>query len=312
MTLSVSDLTVSFDGRPVLSDISFRVKGGEVFGFFGPSGSGKSVLLRAVSGELKPDRGEITAMSPEFPVEPSGGGFFGWLKHSRTPADATGKIRFEAVRDAAEKASSLLLLDDPFCAMDRDQRALSIATLRRNARERGITVIVASSDFSEMLAACDQIALLDAGRIVQTGDPRIVYDQPGTAAAASLTGPNNIFQARRLSSSKSELPEFQTIEGEHRIFARRPDGRNLGPLNQNVTLSIRPEQISISFGASFPEDNLLKADVTAITFQGPTTLLSLNAGGLTLDALVPRVVGLEIGSECMLGLPPDRIQVFPN
>ncbi|MEO8649729.1 MAG: ATP-binding cassette domain-containing protein [Acidobacteriota bacterium] len=312
MTLSVSDLTVSLDGRPVLSDITLRVESGEVFGFFGASGSGKSVLLRAVSGELSPDRGEITAVSPEFPAEPSGGGLFGWLKHNRTRADATGKIRFETVRDAAETASGVLLLDDPFRGMDGAQRAASIDTLRRNARERGVTVIIASSDYSEMLAACDQVVVLDAGRMIQIGSPRSVYDEPQTASSASLTGPNNIFQARRLSSSKSELPEFQTIDGEHRIFARRPEGRDLGPLNQNISLAIRPEQISISFGASFPEDNLLKADLTAITFQGPTTLLSLNAGGLTLDALVPRVVGLEIGSECMLGLPPDRIQVFRN
>jgi ABC-type Fe3+/spermidine/putrescine transport system ATPase subunit len=81
-------------------------------------------------------------------------------------------------------------------------------------------------------------------------------------------------------------------------------------LNQNINLMIRPEQISISFGASFPEDNLLKATVSAVTPMGATTRVELDCDGLRLEALVLRLVGLNIGEECMVGLPPDRIIVL--
>jgi hypothetical protein len=77
-------------------------------------------------------------------------------------------------------------------------------------------------------------------------------------------------------------------------------------------LAIRPENISISFGASFPEDNLLKASVVKISPQGATTLLTVDSNGLTLDILVLRLVGLNVGDECMIGLPPDRIMVLLN
>jgi hypothetical protein len=70
--------------------------------------------------------------------------------------------------------------------------------------------------------------------------------------------------------------------------------------------------VSISFGASFPADNLLKAVVKEAKFLGPNTLVTLDAGGLELEAMVMRLVGLRSGDECMLGLPPDRIMIFAD
>ena len=107
-----------------------------------------------------------------------------------------------------------------------------------------------------------------------------------------------------------EAPEFYTIDGAHRIFAQPVEKGRLGAINQNVTLAIRPEQIAMSMGASFPEDNLLKGVVTAIRFRGSSTLIEFDAGGLTLETRVFKVVGLKIGDECMLGLPPHRIIVL--
>ena len=94
------------------------------------------------------------------------------------------------------------------------------------------------------------------------------------------------------------------------MLAGKTNKARLGALNRNLRLAIRPEHISIAFGASFPDDNLIKAVVTRVKFLGPSTLVSLDAGGLELEALVMRLVGLEPRGECMLGLPPDRIMVF--
>ena len=106
------------------------------------------------------------------------------------------------------------------------------------------------------------------------------------------------------------MPEFQTLAGEHRLFTDRVERDAPGATNEAITLAIRPEHISISFGASFPEDNLLRAKITGISFLGAMTLIKLNAGGLELEALVLRLVGLNVGDECMVGLPPDRILVL--
>lgn len=102
------------------------------------------------------------------------------------------------------------------------------------------------------------------------------------------------------------------MTGDHRLQIDKTEKSTLGAITNNVTLAIRPEHISISFGASFPEDNLLKAEIAGVEYQGATTRLKLNANGLILEALVLRLVGLNIGDECMVGLPPDRILVLKD
>jgi ABC-type Fe3+/spermidine/putrescine transport system ATPase subunit len=211
---------------------------------------------------------------------------------------------------AIESATNVLLLDDPFCAMDARESQNIIEKMRNAATGRGVTVIFASNNFEQILLGCNTCAVMVSGEIKQVGAPQEIYERPESRAVAGITGRNNLFAARRLTSSKAEVPEFQTIDGGHRLFAQRVERGALGALNQNVTLAIRPEQISLSFGASFPEDNLLKATVKRVQFLGPTTLIDLDAGGLILQALVLRLVGLNIGDECMVGLPPDRIQIF--
>ena len=180
----------------------------------------------------------------------------------------------------------------------------------RSVRDRGRAVVVASSDFADILFLCDRAAILEGTEVKQIASPQDLYENPQCRAVAIATGRCNLFPARRLSSSKAEIPEFHTIDGDHRLFAKTIDRGALGAINQNVTLGIRPEHISISFGASFPEDNLLRATITGVQFLGAYTLIELDAAGLRLQALVLRLVGLSVGDECVLGLPIDKVHIF--
>ena len=152
----------------------------------------------------------------------------------------------------------------------------------RNIAVEDRIVLFSSSDFEQIAAVCDRVAVIDAGQIQQIGTPQEVYERPSSIAVASSVGVNNLMLARRLTSSTAEMPEFITIDGEHRLFAHSARIAKLGAINSNVTLAVHPEQLSIAFGASFPEDNLLKAVVTDIQFLGPTTMVELNAAGLKL------------------------------
>lgn len=324
MSLKIVNLSHRYDNLWALRDISLEVKAGEILGLFGLSGVGKSVLIGALAGINKICGGQILLDDDDLTEKPARQrpilfpsltteSYWRTLFQTQTqPEISDGEGQVLAFENALNKANNVLLLDNNFCQMDWQTRREKYAELRQVVKEKNLKVIFATNTYHEVFAVCDRVAVMVDGEIRQTGTPREIYENPNSIAVARVFGKNNLIEARRLTSSKAEIPEFQTIPGEHRLFTARPEKQSLGAINQNVTLAIRPEHISISFGASFPEDNLLKAVVAGIQFFGETTELLLDANGLMLKSVVLRLVGLNIGDECMVGLPPDRILVLKD
>jgi len=324
MSLKISNLAKRYDDNWVLRDVTLEARRGEVTGIFGATSEGKTTLIRVLAGSEQNNGGVIVYDSEDLTKAlcednnfqlPSLKNDTFWKSNFKTQksselSDGDGQVL--ALEDALEKAEGVLLLDDTFCFMDRERRETYYAKMRRTAQEKDLIVIFATNDFDEVFAACDRVAVLCRGEIQQTGTPREVYENPVNANVARVAGRNNLFAARRLTSTDTDMPEFQTVEGLHRLSTARTVKPMLNGLNQNVFLTIRPEHISMSFGASFPEDNLLKATIHEIKYRGSTTLIKLDAGGLILKAIVLRLVGLNIGDECMIGLPPDRILVLKD
>ncbi len=324
MTLTVENLSKRYEQNWVLKDVSFEAKEGEILGIFGVTGAGKSTLIRLISGNEGCNGGaiyhksnDITSLSCDdrnfhFPRLTNESFWQKLFKTEKRSMLADGEGQVLALNEALEKAESVLLLDDSFCYMDRLLRYENYKKLKDAARQRNLTVIIATNGFDEAMTLCDRVVVLDNGEVLQIGTPAEIYLNPANSRVAYVSGRNNLIEARRLTSNKTEVPEFQTTKGEHRLFTAKTDKSKFAPINQNNILTIRPEHISISFGASFPEDNLLKARITDVRFHGATTLVVLDANGLILEALVLRLVGLNIGEECVVGLPPDRILVFKN
>lgn len=313
MALKVEKLSKRYDNMWALRDVELDIADGEIFGIFGGTASGKSTLLRILSGREKPNGGQVSydgcGISFLENEQPTGVSSIFRRKGADT---STGEERIAAFRNSIEKRYGLLLLDDPFCGINAAVRDRLKIELSEYAKQNGSTVVFASNDYEQIASICGRVAVLVKGEVAQVGLPQEVYENPTSTAVAAIVGRNNLFAARRLTSTNADLPEFQTIEGSHRIVAQPTEKSALGAINQNVTLAIRPEQVSISFGASFPEDNILKAVVTAIRFLGPTTIVELNADGLRLESRVFRIVGLTVGEECMIALPPHRIQVLKS
>lgn len=316
MPLRVENLSKRFGDLWALRDVSLEAVEGEVFGIFGATAAGKTTLLNCVAGHANPSTGKVSLNSLSLKKndvhfaeawKPLSSGLFG-----RRHANASdGQERIDHFRGNLAGAGHVTLFDEPFLAIDPSIRGELQNELRNIAVEDRI-VFFSSSDFEQIAAVCNRVAVIDAGEVQQIGTPREVYENPSSVAVAAAVGVNNLILARRLTSSTAEMPEFITLDGEHRLFAHPAGIAKLGAINSNVTLAVHPEQLSISFGASFPEDNLIKAVVTDIRFLGPTTMVQLNAAGLKLEARVFRVVGLNIGDECMIAIPPDRIQVLKS
>ncbi|MGI8813180.1 MAG: ATP-binding cassette domain-containing protein [Pyrinomonadaceae bacterium] len=305
-----------------LRDVSIEVGNHEIFGIFGATGSGKSTLVEILLGNTAPSGGSIAHDGKDitkltrgkrnfhFPALTRKSIWQNLFANDERSTLGEGEVQMRYLENALEKVTGVLILANSFCAMDRTLRERAFSRLRTVTRERDLSVVFAANNYEEILEVCDRVAILADSEIRQIGSPQDVYEDPASASIAAIVGRNNLFAARRLTSSKAKLPEYETVDGGHRLFTKKVERSALAPINQNVTLGIRPEQISLTFGASFPEDNLLKATVSRVRFLGATTLVSFDCSGLLLDTLVLRVVGLNIGDECMLGLPPDRIQIY--
>lgn len=325
MPLQVNKISKRYNGKWALKDVSLEAAGGEIVGIYGLSGAGKTTLINAVAGNTETNGGsvifdgnDVTGLSPRergfAQAAPTEGdsvwsNLFGGKRDAHYPDGAAQMMALDSV---LKDAGGVLLLDHSFCQMDDRMRSEAFRKVREAVSDKKLAALYATNSFDEILQLCDRVVILDGGSAIQEGRPHDVYDNPVSAASAGVTGRNNLFSARRLTSSKADLPEFQTIDGNHRLFTEKAEINRLGAINQNVTLSIRPEHITLSFGASFPEDNLLKAKITTVKLLGATTRIGLNADGLQLEALVLRLVGLNPGDECMLGLPPDRIHILKD
>lgn len=220
-----------------------------------------------------------------------------------------GQQQRVAIARAIAIEPALLLFDEPLSNLDVALREETRGELRELVKKLGLTAVYVTHDQEEAFALCDRISVMNAGRVLQTGGPRELYEQPALIRVARFLGRNNLMVARRLTSSDDAIGKFKTIDGGHTL-AVPVDRSKLGPINQNCTLAIRPEHIIISSEAPPSADNTISASVREINFAGPTTSIKLEAGGLALDALLLSADGLKVGDSCMLYLPPSKIIVL--
>jgi iron(III) transport system ATP-binding protein len=222
-----------------------------------------------------------------------------------------GQQQRVAIARAIAIEPALLLFDEPLSNLDVSLREETRGELRELVKRLGLTAIYVTHDQDEAFALCDRISVMSEGRILQTGTPQELYERPSNLAVARFLGRNNLIRAMRLSKQGVANGEFKTLKGQHTLYVP-VNAKEIGPINEPVILAIRPEHISITQGASFPADNVLRATVREINFAGATTGVKLDADGLMLEALVLRLVGLATGETCMVGLPPGRINVLKD
>jgi putative spermidine/putrescine transport system ATP-binding protein len=159
---------------------------------------------------------------------------------------------------------AVLLLDEPFAALDRKLREEMQIELRDLTRRVGITAIFVTHDQEEALTLSDRIAVMNAGRIEQVGSPDEVYSVPETRFAADFMGARNILEARviALNGATVEL-DWSGI----RIRAKTPTNRHLA-VEQAVAVTVRPELIRTEWGPSPTAPNSITGRVLSTVDQG--------------------------------------------
>src|SRR5436190_5327701 len=114
---------------------------------------------------------------------------------TRKPAQLSGGQRQRvALARAIVNRPKVLLLDEPLGALDLKLRQGMQVELKRIQREVGITFVYVTHDQEEALTMSDRLAVFDAGRIVQVGQPAEVYERPSTEFVAGFVGVSNMLE----------------------------------------------------------------------------------------------------------------------
>ena len=177
----------------------------------------------------------------------------------------------------------VLLLDEPLGALDKRLRRQMQVELRQIQREVGITTVFVTHDQEEALTLSDRIALLDAGRLVQSGPPQAVYERPATVFAADFLGDANFFTGQALGGGRVRAPWGREI-----VTAHPPeDGQAPGGDRGEVILAVRPEKMTIArAGAPSPGDaNVLSGTVTSVLYAGSTITYGVACGEVDVTVM---------------------------
>jgi iron(III) transport system ATP-binding protein len=223
-----------------------------------------------------------------------------------------GQQQRVAIARAISIEPALLLFDEPLSNLDVALREETRGELRELVTKLGLTAVYVTHDQEEAFALCDRISVMSAGRILQTGEPRQLYEHPALSTVARFLGRNNLITARRLTSSDEPTGKFKTIDGGHTLNASTPRGQ-LGAINKNCTLAIRPEHLILSQGptpVAAVENVIERAKILEMTFEGATTSIRLDANGLLLEALLLSPDGFAVGDTCTVELPSRRITLL--
>jgi len=200
-----------------------------------------------------------------------------------------GQAQRVALARALAVQPRVLLLDEPLSALDAKVRTTLRDEIRRIQTELGITTLFVTHDQEEALAISDRICVMSQGRVEQLGSPTEVYRRPSTAFVARFVGSMNEFGAEVTG------PSEVTVGGQ-RVGA---PGASAMASGSRLSLLVRPEDLTITDGG-------LPGTVSAVTFQGATTLIGVRMD--VLDNLVSVDVGqghadtLQIGDRVAVGI----------
>ena len=270
MSIQIENITKKFGNVSAVNDVTFSIRDGELVALLGPSGGGKTTVLRMIAGLEIPTSGDILIRGQRvnnLSVQQRNIGFvfqnyalfknmtvfkniaFGlkikkWKRKDREarvmellellelkglekryPHQLSGGQRQRvAIARALATKPSVLLLDEPFGAVDAKIRQELREWLVRLHHDLNVTTLFVTHDQEEAMEVSNRIVIIARGRMEQIGTPREVYEQPANEFVARFIGVMNVLDLEvrkgvgRVGEIHFQLPNV--VDGQARIGFR--------------------------------------------------------------------------------------------
>lgn len=212
---------------------------------------------------------------------------------TRRPAQLSGdQPQRVALARALILQPEVLLLDEPFGALERQVRQNLQEELRRLQRELGTTFLYVTQVPDEALSLASHLAVMHQGRLVQQGTPQEVFQTPRTRFVAEFLGPTNILPSQVIGNTGTVVL-LETASGLRVISA----GPSTAAVGSTLHISVRPESIQVvPHGWTWTEDNTFPGRVLHATYLGAMTALTVALpGDLTVVCHIPSRLAQEFG-----------------
>nr|WP_239588147.1 ABC transporter ATP-binding protein [Gracilibacillus alcaliphilus] len=303
----------NFGDFQAIKGVDFSIEEGKLVGLLGPSGGGKTSILRMLAGLEEPSSGQVILngkVANGLTVQEREIGFvfqnYALFKHmtvfenvayglkvkkvdkarikqrveellelmglaqtiNKYPHQLSGgqKQRVAFARALAPKPK-LLLLDEPFAAIDAKVRKDLRLWLRNVISEFGITTIFVTHDQDEAIEVADELLIINSGKVEQQGTPWDIYHRPASRFVAEFLGNSN------------QLISPVTLKG-FEILQKYQDGQEW---KENSSVFIRPEWIEIRpLDVSYQKNAGETAEVTHVHFRGDAWYIELQLADLKL------------------------------
>lgn len=350
---------------------SFHCESGQLLALVGPSGAGKTSLIRILSGLMQPQQGKVVvgneiwcdsaqniflppqfrhvgmvfqnyALMPHFdaienvslpllhlPKTERIQQAKRWLDHvgltlaeqHRKPADLSGgQQQRVAVARALAREPKLMLLDEPFSAVDQMNRQSLYRLLADLRHELAIPIILVTHDLNEARLLADQLVVIDNGQILQQGTPSDIYNAPRNARVADLVGMHNRFLGEWIGPSGQTGQGLLRWTGEGLKISQQPilQVRDKGriPEGQPVNWVIPSDGVALIKKNEIAGETAFNAVVTESRHLGEINLLTLTIEEVPGAEFVLTLSGafrknLPVGTQLGIRLDLSLVHVMP-
>lgn len=240
----------------------------------------------------------------------------------RRPKEISGgQMQRVALGRALVREPKIFLMDEPLSNLDAKLRTEMRIEIKKLQKKVSITTLYITHDQAEAMSMADNVAIMEAGKMLQLGPPQKVYNEPANQFVGSFIGnpPMNFlkFKVVRDESMFLKLDNGDLDKNDKKSMVQPPSVLSTiidKTREENIVLGIRPKDITVLRKNEEFDGLKLKGEVTYIELFGDDSVAELKLGqeSLKISNVASRIDDLSIGKEASLGIKYDKINLFSS